>query len=116
MVVPRSGDGSLSADELHTPSLTNFLYLAQQDASNLSRHAYVRAAAGRQIEIVNVNQTQLVFLYRRYLAQPEIARLCQRDETDIHLPVFQDYFIRQVLGGDHMLLRQRRGFQIDRAI
>src|SRR5437588_12688856 len=37
VVVPRRGDGSLSADEFHTPSRTNFLYLARSEERRVGK-------------------------------------------------------------------------------
>ena len=63
------GNGSLSAHELDAPSLANFFGFAQQDASYLPGPAYMRTAASREVEVVNVDQPQLVLLDWRYLAQ-----------------------------------------------
>ena len=68
-VAAGGGDGALSGDEFYAPSLADFFCLAQEDAADLSGLADVRAAAGAEVEVVDVDEAEFVALGGRKFAQ-----------------------------------------------
>ena len=64
-VAAGGGYGALSGDEFDAPSLADFFGLAQQDAADLSGLVDVRAAAGAEIEVVDVDEAQFVAVGER---------------------------------------------------
>ncbi len=94
----------------------HFLDLAQQDAANLAGASDVRTAASGKIEIAHLNQPQLVALRRRQLAQTQFSSFFLGHETNLDGTVLGNHFVRQKLGGFHLLRPQCLRIQIDRAV
>src|SRR5262245_1072773 len=103
IVAARGGYSTQPADKLHADSLLNLFDLAQQDAANLPRSAHMGPAAGGQVKLLDVDDTQVAGLFWRQLAQAELTRLLERNKTYLHRTVFRDHLVGQPFG----LLRLR---------
>src|SRR5690349_19762640 len=115
-VPARSGDGTLARHKFHAVTLADFLRLAKQNASDLSRLPDVRATTRRNIEIVDVDQSEFITLSRRYLPQAELLCFGARDKTDIDETILQDDFVGETLSGFDLFLGQAQSIKVDGAI
>src|SRR5690349_22629395 len=111
-----SGDGTLARHKFHSVALADFLRLAKQNASDLSRLPDVRATTRGNIEVVDVDQSEFIALRSRYLPQPEPLCFPARDKTDIHRPILQDDFVSETLSGFDLFFGQGQILEVDRAI
>src|SRR5215469_6472927 len=73
------------------------------------------AAAGRQVKVDNIDESQLFCLFRRQLAQFELTRLFQRDKTNVDRPILGDDFVCQLLRLRHLNGAQGLDRQVDGA-
>src|ERR1700677_3154206 len=110
------GNGALTGDEFHAPSLTDLFGFTQQDAGDLSGLIDVRATAGGEIEIVDVDEAKFVPFGRRKFAQAELPCFLARDVADVDGTILEDDFVRQSLGGFDLLFSQNGRVQINRAV
>ena len=76
----------------------------------------VRAAAGSEVEVANVDQAQFVAFGGRQFAQAELPCFVARHEADVDRAVLEDDLVGQALGGFDLLFRQRRRVEIDGAV
>src|SRR6185312_9616150 len=81
-IFPGKSYSAQPAHKLHSHPLFYLLGFAHQDASDLSRGPDMGSAAGTQVKILDVNQSQMASLFWRQLAQPELARLFERHESN----------------------------------
>src|ERR1035437_9461887 len=89
-VSARGRHSALPGDEFDAPSLTNFFGFAQQNTGNLSGLRDVRAAAGRDIEVADVDEAEFVALGGREFAQAKLPCFVARHEADVDGTVLED--------------------------
>src|ERR1017187_10494571 len=75
----------------------------------------MRATAGVQIEIANVDETQLLAHCRRNLANPHASRFLGSSETNLQRTIFGDDLVGQPLGGFQLFWVEGIGGEIDGA-
>ena len=97
-IVPRRADRAQAADEFHAHSLFHLFGLAQQDRTNLPCTAHVSAAAGVEVEVANVDQTQPLAFSSRNLPDAHGSCLLRSSEANLHRTILGDDLIRQSLG------------------
>src|SRR5580704_16810070 len=61
-VMAGGGDGAQSTNKLYSHTLLYFLGVTQQNGSDLSRAADMRATTGVQVEVANIDQPQFLAL------------------------------------------------------
>lgn len=76
----------------------------------------MRAAAGSEIEILDVDEAKFVALRGRQFAQAELPCFLAGDVADVDGTILEDDFVGQALGGFDLLFGQRRRVQIDGAV
>src|SRR5581483_3396890 len=102
VIVARAADRAFATDELHAPALPYLFRLSQQNSADLAGAADVCSATGGEIELGNIDEAQLVFLNRGYLAQLQISGFVWGDKANAHRPVFEHDLIGQPLGRDDL--------------
>src|SRR6266853_5367882 len=116
VVAPRHANCTNTANKLHSCSLPRLLGFPQQNRTDLPARADVRSATSRQIELVNLDQTQLVMLLRRQFTQAELLGFRARNIANRHRTVLKHNLICSLLGPGNLLRTYRRRRQINRAI
>src|SRR5215467_10610438 len=73
------------------------------------------AAAGRQVKVDNINESQLSCLFRWQLAQFELTRLFHRDKPNVDRSVVSNNLVRKLLRRRHLNGAQGLDRQVDGA-
>ena len=102
-VAAGGADGAQAADEFDAHALFHLLSLAQQDRADLPGAADVGATAGVQVEVADVDETQLFAHRRRNLADSHGARFVGSGEANFDRTVFGDDLVGQALGSFQLL-------------
>ena len=76
-------------------SLADFLVFAQQEAADLAGVGDVRASAGGEIEVVDVDEAQFVALGGRKFPQAKVRSLVTSDKADVDGTILEDDFVGQ---------------------
>src|SRR3954471_10384697 len=112
-IAASGGYSALSGDEFYAPSLADFFSFTQQDASDLAGLVDVRAAAGADVQVVDVDEAEFVAFSRRELAQPELPCVLGSHEADLYRAILEDDFVGEALGGFDLIFGDRRRVQIN---
>src|SRR5271165_5680923 len=89
-VAAGGADGAETTDEFDTRPLFHFFRFAQEDCADLSGTVDVGATTGVQVEVANINQSQLFANCRRNLADSHSPRLVGSSEADLDGTVLGD--------------------------
>ena len=93
-----------------------FSVLRSKTAADLSGLAHVRATAGGEVEVADVDEAELVALGGRKFAQAECSGFIAGHKADFDRAILEHDFVGESLGGFDLIFAKRGRVEIDRAI